>query len=75
MNRRFGLESAREFFDHFQYEHLYYFGLKLADGFIDGTGESFKCVFLNDPIKDANARAVALGVKFRFAKNCDRSPG
>lgn len=69
VNRRFGVESAREFFEILQSEHLYYFGLKLSDGFIEGTGESFKCVFLRDSIKAANDRAAALGVKFRFERS------
>jgi hypothetical protein len=66
LRRRIGVESAREFFGHLDFEHLHYFGLKLTDGVVESTGESFKSVFLEDPIKDANARAKALGVKFRF---------
>lgn len=66
--RRFGLESAREFFEQLDFEHHYYLGLKLEDGVTESKEEKFKCVFLNDPIEDANARAAALGVKFRFAK-------
>lgn len=66
MKRHFGCEAARTFFEQMPADHLEYLGLKLNDGIVEGTEEVLKCVFLNEPIKDANRRARALGVKFRF---------
>lgn len=66
LKRYFSAEAARKFFEQLPADHLEYLGLKLDDGIVEGTEEVLKCVFLNDPIKDANRRARALGVKFRF---------
>lgn len=67
--RRFGVESARVFFEELDFEHHYYFGLKLEVATFQSTGEELNVVFLKDSIEDANKRAIALGVKFRFAKD------
>lgn len=65
----FGVEAAVEFFSQLGVEHRSYFGVELADAVVPDTTQTFKAVFLQDPIADANRRAQALGVKFRFAAN------
>ena len=66
IKQHFGSKSARTFFEKIPVDHLEYIGLQLTDGIVEGSEEVLECVFLVDPIKDANRRARSLGVKFRF---------